>query len=89
MVLKKFDLTLGTVENAFNPNTPEVEASLVYTASFRAARATRRNCVSKNQTKTNKKFGFHLKKKNQWLLGKVAHIRNPSPLEDEAGETRM
>jgi hypothetical protein len=53
--------------HAFNPSTWEaeagVEASLVYRLSFRTARATQRNPVSKkkkkktkkNQTKQNKK----------------------------------
>ena len=47
--------------HAFNPNTWEAEASLVYKVSSRTARATQRNPVSKNQKKKKEK-----KEQNCW-----------------------
>ena len=41
----------GMVVHAFDPSTREAEAGLVYKVSFRTARATQRNPVSKNQKK--------------------------------------
>ena len=43
------------VSNGFNPSTWEVEANLVYKASFRTARATQRNPVLKNKQKKKSK----------------------------------
>ena len=49
----------GVVAHAFNPSTPEAEASLVYKVSSRTARAIQRNPVSENQ-KANKSIPvFH------------------------------
>ena len=44
----------GVVAHAFNPSTPEAEASLVYKVSSRTARAIKRNPVSKKKTKKQK-----------------------------------
>jgi hypothetical protein len=55
----------------------EFKASLVYRVSFRTARATQRNPVSKNQKK-KKKMSFV----SQVV---VVHTFNPSTLEAEAG----
>jgi hypothetical protein len=41
----------GVVAHAFNPSTPEAEASLVYKVSSRTARAIQRNLVPKNKNK--------------------------------------
>jgi hypothetical protein len=51
--------------HAFNPNTREAEASLVYKVSSRTARATQRNPVSKNQKKKKKNLALGLTK---WLI---------------------
>ena len=61
----------GVVAHAFNPSTgrgrqiSEFEGSLVYKVSSRTARAIKRNSVSKNKNKSNRKRTFsstiHLK----------------------------
>jgi hypothetical protein len=64
--LENRKLNGGVVAHAFNPSTHEAEAgrsfqlvtSLVYRVSSRTARATQRNPVSKNQTKTLERKTF-------------------------------
>jgi hypothetical protein len=64
------------VAHAFNPSTWEAEAggfqvaSLVYRVSFRTARATQRNPVSKNQKKK--------KKKNSWAWRDGLEVKSAS-----------
>ena len=53
--LLKNGIEPDVMTHAFNPNTWEAEASLVYKVSSRTARATQRNPVSKNQKKKRKK----------------------------------
>jgi hypothetical protein len=80
---------MAKVENAFNPSTWEAEAgrsefetNLVYKVSFRPARATQRDPVSKRK-QTNKQTKNPPKKQNLWAV--VAHAFNPSTWETTAG----
>jgi hypothetical protein len=56
LLIKKSFFYPSVMAHVFNPSTWEAEfkVSLVYRVSSRTARATQRNPVSKNQTKTTK-----------------------------------
>jgi hypothetical protein len=70
-VYKKDKEKLGVVAHAFNPNTWEFKASLVYRVSSRTARATQRNPVSKDQKKkqkTNKQTKKTIKRREEGMF---------------------